>query len=59
MKEFITACPRNCYSSCGLSVIVDNAVIEAVNDDIALHVNGYLQSDDLTMLSIINHGSDR
>ncbi len=24
MKEFVTACPRNCYSSCGLSVIVDN-----------------------------------
>lgn len=24
MKEFITACPRNCYSSCGLRVIVDN-----------------------------------
>ncbi|HPI45645.1 MAG TPA: molybdopterin-dependent oxidoreductase, partial [Tenuifilaceae bacterium] len=24
MKEFVTACPRNCYSSCGLRVIVDN-----------------------------------
>lgn len=24
MKEFITSCPRNCYSSCGLKVIVEN-----------------------------------
>ncbi len=24
MKEFVTACPRNCYSSCGLKVVVDN-----------------------------------
>lgn len=24
MKEYITACPRNCYSTCGLKVIVEN-----------------------------------
>ncbi|KAB2832613.1 MAG: molybdopterin-dependent oxidoreductase, partial [Caedimonadaceae bacterium] len=24
MKEFITACPRNCYSTCSLKVVVDN-----------------------------------
>lgn len=24
MKEFITACPRNCYSTCSLKVFVDN-----------------------------------
>lgn len=41
------------------STMKPKQLIEAVNDDIALHVNGYLQSDDLTMLSIINHGSDR
>ena len=38
------------------SALKPKQLIEAVNDDIALHVNGYLQSDDLTMLSIINHG---
>lgn len=24
MKEFVTACPRNCYSTCSLKVVVDN-----------------------------------
>ena len=24
MKEYLTACPRNCYSTCSFKVIVDN-----------------------------------
>jgi sigma-B regulation protein RsbU (phosphoserine phosphatase) len=41
------------------STMKPKLLIEAVNEDIARHVNGYLQSDDLTMLSIINYGSER
>jgi anaerobic selenocysteine-containing dehydrogenase len=27
MKQFITACPRNCYSTCSFKVFVDNGVV--------------------------------
>jgi anaerobic selenocysteine-containing dehydrogenase len=30
MKEFITACPRNCYSSCSFRVITDNGTIRRI-----------------------------
>ncbi|MGE0076600.1 MAG: molybdopterin-dependent oxidoreductase [Bacteroidales bacterium] len=31
MKEYITACPRNCYSTCSLKVIVDSNKIISVS----------------------------
>ncbi len=34
-------------------------LIAAINDDIAAHVDGYSQSDDLTMLSIKYHGRSK
>ena len=30
MKEFTTACPRNCYSTCGLKVWVDNNQVKKI-----------------------------
>lgn len=27
MKQFITACPRNCYSTCSFKVFVDNGIV--------------------------------
>ncbi|MFN8239530.1 MAG: hypothetical protein U0X39_02120 [Bacteroidales bacterium] len=30
MKEFITACPRNCYSTCSFKVQVENNIIKAI-----------------------------
>lgn len=38
------------------SALTPRMLIEKVNIDIARHVNGHIQSDDLTMLSIICHG---
>jgi len=35
---------------------IPKKLIEEVNKDIAVHVNGHVQSDDLTMMSIIYHG---
>lgn len=38
------------------SALTPKMLIEKANNDIARHVNGHIQSDDLTMLSIICHG---
>jgi phosphoserine phosphatase RsbU/P len=37
--------------------LIPKLLIEKVNNDIARHVNGHIQSDDLTMLSIICYGT--
>lgn len=33
-------------------------LIEKMTKEVSLHVNGYIQSDDLTMMSIIYNGRD-
>ena len=33
MEKFTTACPRNCYSTCGMTVTVDNSKIKAIESN--------------------------